>query len=426
MKKKFFNAVTALIFCGVMANQNFVSAEISAETKSKLDAELSNMIGDEGDKVLGFGVIAYKDGEEVYKNFFGRRHISPDKPMTEDTLLRVASVSKMFTVFSIMQLVEQGKIDLKADASDYLGFKLRNPNFPDDVITVEMLADHTSSVVDNGPYFFPQGTKLKDVLSDSTYFSDKKPGEFFDYCNLNFGILGTILENVTGERFDIYQREHILKQLDTNADYLADYLQPEQFKNLGTIYRKREQWTPQVDYNTKQPKQRNFKDYKIGTNATLFAPQGGLRISFNDLGKTLQMLMNEGNFNGEQILNPQSYNEIISNHWNYDETLKNGKTYGGVMLHYGLGTYKLDGNSTARLCKDYEVDLIGHSGEAYGLISGIYFRPGTHDGVLFMINGTAVDADEPESFGKFSGGYIWEENIVNPICKYIFVGDEKS
>ena len=65
-------------------------------------------------------------------------------PLIRNTRLRVASVSKMFTVFGVMQLVEAGKIDLDEDVSRYLGFELRNPNFPDEKITVRMLASHTS------------------------------------------------------------------------------------------------------------------------------------------------------------------------------------------------------------------------------------------------------------------------------------------
>ena len=89
-----------------------------------LDKELENI------DAPGLGVIIYKGGEEVYSKFLGKRDIKNSKPVTRNTRFRVASVSKMFTIFSVMQLVEQGKINLDDDASDYLGFELRNPNFP--------------------------------------------------------------------------------------------------------------------------------------------------------------------------------------------------------------------------------------------------------------------------------------------------------
>ena len=69
-------------------------------------------------------------------------------PFTRESRFRVASVSKMFTVFTIMQLVEQGKLNLDDDVSKYLGFTLRTPNYPNTPITVSMLASHQSSLRD--------------------------------------------------------------------------------------------------------------------------------------------------------------------------------------------------------------------------------------------------------------------------------------
>ncbi|MBQ3450698.1 MAG: serine hydrolase [Selenomonadaceae bacterium] len=367
-----------------------------------LDDELAAMIGDGATQVVGLGVMAFKGGKEIYSYFGGRRHINPDKKMTRTTLLRAASVSKMFTVFSIMQLVEQGKINLHDDASKYLGFELRNPNFPSAPITLEMLACHTSSLRDGENYTLPPQN-----------FSATEPGKFFRYCNLNYSILGTIIERVTGERFDIYQRNHILKQLEIGGGYVVSNFDAKTFNRLGTIYRTN---AAQIDDYKFRPRS-NFSRYKIGTNATIFAPQGGLRLSFEDLGKTLQMLMNRGEFRGRRVLSEKSFDAIISPHWIYDGT--NGDTYGGVMENYGLGTYKIGGASRARLCRNFEVDLIGHSGEAYGLISGLYFIPNTRDGVIFMINGTAIDVDDERSRGEFSGGYIWEEKVMDPVCRFL-------
>ena len=120
-----------------------------------LDNELENMIGDNGVKVPGLGVIVYKDGEEIYSKFLGKRIIETPKPVTRHTRFRAASVSKMFTIFSIMQLVEQGKITLDDDISNYLGFELRNPNFPQKKIT--------SAEKNTAP--FPPAAKISAILS---------------------------------------------------------------------------------------------------------------------------------------------------------------------------------------------------------------------------------------------------------------------
>ena len=379
-------------------------------------------------KITGLGVIVFKDGKKIYKNFFGKRNLEKNLPVTENTKFRVASVSKMFTVFTILQLVEQGKINLDEDASEYLGFKLRNPNFPDEKITVRMLASHTSTLRDGKIYSLPPKISIKEFFKPASGHFGKEDKNFFSYCNLNFGILGTIIEKVTGERFDLYQKKNIFRQLEINADYIVGNLKD--FKNLGAIYQKN---IAQIDDYKFKPK-KNFvvvqnpyasdlfyslKNYQVGTNATIFSPQGGLRISFAELANCLEMFFNKGVFCGKKILREDLFFEMCKPQWIFDEKIQNGDTL-GVMFNYGLGLYRIDGGSRARLCKDFKIDFIGHSGEAYGMISGLYFRPGKKDGVIFMMNGADILAGDEKSFGRFSNNFIWEEEIINPICENFF------
>lgn len=126
--KKFFVSFLAML----LLTMNVCFAMNDAD-KQKLHKELSEMIGDTGAKVPGLGVIVYKDGKEVFSDFLGSAVIDEknpknNRPFAKDSRFRIASVSKMFTVFTVMQLSEQGKLDLDADVSKYLGFNLRNPN----------------------------------------------------------------------------------------------------------------------------------------------------------------------------------------------------------------------------------------------------------------------------------------------------------
>ena len=110
----------------------------SAQSKAALTKELDSMIGDSGTKVPGLGVIVFKDGREVYSHFAGRRHIGAssggkDEPVTRNTCFRVASVSKTVTGLAVMQLVQEGKIQLDEDISHYLATAcaiLTRPRFP--------------------------------------------------------------------------------------------------------------------------------------------------------------------------------------------------------------------------------------------------------------------------------------------------------
>ena len=151
---------------GLTMNVSFAAGDVA---KAELDQELSQMIGGTGTKVPGLGVIVFRDGKEVYSNFRGKAVIdeqqpSKSKPFARDSRFRIASVSKMFTVFTVMQLAEQGKLDLDADVSKYLGFELRNPNYQQQPITIRMLASHTSSLRDDKIYSIPPEMSLQEFF----------------------------------------------------------------------------------------------------------------------------------------------------------------------------------------------------------------------------------------------------------------------
>lgn len=426
----------------------------------KIDRALENMIGDVDIKVPGLGVIVYREGAEVYSKFLGSRTIdnadrSNDKPITRDTRFRAASVSKSFTMFSIMQLIERGLIDLDENVESYLQMPLRNPVKPKKKITVRMLACHTSSIRDGKIYSTPPDVGVEEFFDPNgryweggAHFApiDEPIGNYFNYSNLNYGLLGTLIERVTGERFDLYQKENILAQLDIKADYVPANFAPNEFNLLGTVYQKKNPrgiwyengaWYPTVDDYSTQPSKDtialqnayaehfngtyDLKNYRIGTNATIFSPQGGLRISFEELTHALEMMMNGGLYRGRRVLSEQSIAEMLSPNWIYDPTVGNGNNYGGAINNYGLGVYKIDGKGSARVSLKREIDLIGHTGAAFGLLSGMFFEPNTHNGFVYMINGEAIEEDnDPRSRGKFSGNYIWEEMIMSAVVENIF------
>ena len=273
---KYLLAVLAVVLAGTVGGGLAFAAPLDAEKVAGLDAALDAMIGSEGTCVPGLGVIVYKDGTRAYSKFLGRRHIdaqdpSLDRPFTEDSRFRVASVSKQFTALAILQLTEQGKLDLDADVSQYLGFSLRNPHFPDTPITLRMLLSHTSSIRDGRAYAIPPQYGVKEFfVADGKFYeegahfapAEEAPGKYFRYSNLNYGLLGTIVEAVTGERFDRYMRSHLLAQLDIKGSFNPGDFTTEELALLGSIYQKQKDgqwdekgpWVAQIDdYSDKAP-----------------------------------------------------------------------------------------------------------------------------------------------------------------------------
>ncbi|MFZ9695641.1 MAG: serine hydrolase domain-containing protein, partial [Chitinophagaceae bacterium] len=174
--------------------------------------------------VTGISLAVVKNHKIIYNQSFGYQNISESKPLANNHLFRIASISKSFSATAIMQLVEQRKISLDDDVSNLIGFRVRHPKFPDKIITLRLLLSHRSSLNDRQGYF------NLDVLDPSTSnywakcYNDYAPGEKYQYCNLNFNILGTIIERVSGKRFDQYIKHHILDPLGIYGGYCVDSL----------------------------------------------------------------------------------------------------------------------------------------------------------------------------------------------------------
>ena len=144
-------------------------SDCCAAQSSALQTRLQAVMNDPVKPLASLSVVAIRDGKMVYQGYFGKRSIDPLDPahsvgVDSKTLFRVASISKLVTTLGVMQLVDQRKLDLDADVSTYLGFRLRNPNFPEALISTRMLLNHTSSLRDEGGYSFPIEQSLQSVL----------------------------------------------------------------------------------------------------------------------------------------------------------------------------------------------------------------------------------------------------------------------
>ncbi|MEI7537659.1 MAG: serine hydrolase, partial [Comamonadaceae bacterium] len=339
---------------------------------SSLQTRLQAVMNDPVKPLASLSVVAIRDGKMVYQGYFGKRTIDPGVAVDGKTLFRVASISKLVTTLGVMQLVEQHKINLDADVSTYLGFRLRNPNFPEALISTRMLLNHTSSLRDDGGYSFPIGQSLQSVLDPRgenygaggrwalpSSSADRSPGRYFEYVNLNWGVLGTVIEAVSGQRFDSYMKQAVLAPLKIAGGFNVEELSEDEIGNLAVLYRKRNgevwdstgPWVSQVDdYQGKVPAVRaGLERYRLGRNATPFSPQGGLRIRAGDLAKVMLLLINGGELDGVRLLSTASVQAMLSETWRHDEKTGNGDNYKGLFNAWGLGVQKfLDLSASGR------------------------------------------------------------------------------
>lgn len=421
---------------------------LTAAARQALDAELAAIVDDPAMQLASLSVVAIRAGQPVYEQAFGRRYIGngalPDKPATPATLYRIASISKVMTTLGLMRLSEAGRIDLEADVSGYLGFSLRNPHFPQRVITLRSLLTHTSSLRDEGGYSWPFTTALKDVLvpgaplyGEGKMWSAKAgPGEYFTYCNLGWGVIGTAMERVTGERFDLLMQRLLLQPLGIVAGYNPSALPPAALENLATLYRKRTTdteiwnangpWIAQVDdYSAKPPvPPAGIAGYVPGANATPFSPTGGLRISARDMGVVMRMLMNGGVHGNTRLFQRATLERMFARHWTIDDKGGNGDSLNGFFPAWGLGNAHFPDRSGTGLVEGGGFDAVGHSGDAYGLISVFAADLARGNGLVMLAGGCSADPELQK--GRYSARARFEERILSALYRRAIVGQQAA
>ena len=121
-----------------------------AEEKDRLAGALDKIF--KNHHTVGGAVIIARDGEIVYEHYYGYASKTGRSRVTKDTYFRLASVTKMVTAIRVMQLVEEGVLDLDRDISEYLGYQVGNAYYPQTPITLRMLMTHTSSLNQHGGY----------------------------------------------------------------------------------------------------------------------------------------------------------------------------------------------------------------------------------------------------------------------------------
>lgn len=313
---------------------------------------------------VGLSVAVVKKNKIVYSQAFGLANIENNTPLSTTNLFRIASISKSFSATSIMQLVEAGKVSLDADFSDLVGFKVRNPNFPETPITLRMVMSHTSGINDSQGYFNFDVIKPEKNKDWAKCYNNYEPGKGYEYCNLNYNMVGAVIERLSGERFDLYVKHHVLEPLNLYGGYCVDSLDTTRFATLYEYDSSAGKFTPSpMAY---APRHEELKNYVFGQSTPAFSPTGGMKISAIDLAKYMMMHMNRGKYNGVRIISKKSA-ETMQKKISEEEG-------------YGLAIMNLDDLIPG-------LTMTGHTGSAYGLYSAMFFNRKKKFGMVMITNG---------------------------------------
>ena len=245
--------------------------------------------------VAGASVLVMKDGSDLLRKGYGFSDLLKKKPVDpETTMFRLASISKLFTWISVMQLVEQGKLDIDADVNQYLDFQIA-PAFGKP-IKLRNLMTHTGGFEEEVRDILlidpKQAMPLREFLIENQPRRIFPPGEVPAYSNYGVGLAGYIVQRVSGELFEQYVAEHIFKPLGMKHSSFQQPLAEDLSSFPSDGYRA----------NTERP--------AVGFEIFNPAPAGGVSSSGSDMGRFAQSLLNGGELDGHRILKSETLNAM--------------------------------------------------------------------------------------------------------------------
>lgn len=371
-----------------------ISGFVFGQTK-ELEDSISSLINKY--EAIGVSVAVVKDNKIVYTHAFGYKDFENSIPLHTDDLFRIASVSKTLTATAIMQLAEKRKLSLDDDINRYLGFKVHNPKFPETAITIKMLMCHRSSINDSQGYkSFEKVVSATNSLSSNCY-GEYEPGSKYVYCNLNYNILGAIIENVSGKRFDKYIRQNILKPLKLHGSFNVLDLDTSRFVKAYWFNKQKNTFSLSRDTYLSHKDKMDY--YKLGFTTPYLSPAGGLKISVVELAQYMLMHMNDGVFNKKRIIRSESEKLMRQlpdkKHW-----------YALSITHYN---FIISGEK-----------LLGQTGGAHGIHTAMIFHPEKKYGFVVFCNGCkskSMDGHELnfEIIKCLYKSLIVSNQVINPV-----------
>ena len=390
----------------------------AAEMEAFMDELLTRQM--EENHIAGAAISVVKDGKLFFAKGYGYADIEKGIPVDpEQTLFKIGSVTKLFTWTAVMQLVEQGKLDLDADINTYLDFLI--PDTYPQPITLKHLMSHTSGFEDQ--HVATVAWKEEDLTPQSEWLAShiparvRPPGEVQAYSNYGGALAGYIVARVSGESYSLYVQEHILNPLGMKNS-TAQSPSPSDLialESVGYMY-----------------KDDAFQVFPVLYGPVDLFPAGVARASVTDMARFMIAHLQDG-FYGDasaemRILEESTARQMHSTLYAPDPRL--------IGSAYGFFEFSDNGQR-----------VIGHSGEAEPMQSLLLLLPEQNLGVFLSYNSTGASvlttqhlgfqrtffdhyypapalepiqppADFRERADRFVGAYRWTRSSSTTLEKY--------
>ena len=347
------NRIGSILFIGLLG----------AQPNSDLDQIISDHMN--SGYIPGLSACIVVNDQVIWSNSYGTANITLNIPVAEDTHFLLASISKLVTTTAIMQLYEDGSIELHDSINQYLPFTVTNPFHPNTEITLYMLLTHTSSIYEdltfseeysifgNNPeleleYFLSNYLMIGGEFYSSNNYHNYGPGNQWNYSNIGFALIALIVETIAEQSFEEYCDLNIFNPLGMEETSWH-------FEEMGgsTVAMPYE-WMPGWE--------------EMGHYFIPYYPSAQLRSSVGELSSFLIGYMK--NFSG--LLSDETIELILTEH------IDDGWSWMNMSEGWGLGWYHKIINGR---------DVWGHNGMMWGVLTEMFFSPEDNVGIIILTNG---------------------------------------
>ena len=322
------------------------------------------------ERAVGASVVLLDRSGQTHTFCFGRARLSPKTPVTPETCLRVASVSKLVMTFGALSLCESGQLKLDADLSSLLGYRVRSPHFPDTPVTLRMLLTHTSGICDEGNYGtrgMQRSCTLRELLENPANWLKSAPGAAFHYSNLGAGVAGVAMECAAKAPFEAIMQERVFEPLGIRASYDPAAIAPADA--LADGYSVRGFLPPMKKYDAAQLTKRPPQGFDPETDYLIAA--GRMITDSRGMAALVRLLASQ---DGMGVLAPESLQLM--------RQAQDGM--GGISAcGRGLNVAFLPGVFPG-------FNALGHQGVAYGMCAELFADPARGCGVGLLTSGARL------------------------------------
>lgn len=260
-------------------------------------------------KVPGAAVVVVRGSEVLLSRGYGQADTDRKAPVDADTVFRAGSVSKLFTATAVMQLVEQGRLDLQADVNNYLQSFQLETQFPGPVTVADLLlhtAGYDEESLGSHARSAAEGLPLGEFLAENMSPQTAPAGEFISYNDLTMSLAGFLVEEVSGVPFEQYVAQNILQPLGMDS---STFVQPAPQPILDRLA---------VGYAL------NGSDFSpFAYDYINVGPAAALLTTAGDMGHFLSAHLT----GGAPLMNPETLSEMHATQFRMHEKLR-GRTYG--------------------------------------------------------------------------------------------------